>query len=57
MVLATPRAAEGMMDGWLETITEPLYGIVDLFLESPVSAMVMTLLFGAAVTGTLLVLR
>lgn len=45
------------MSDWLATLTEPLYGIVDLFLDSPVAATVMTSLLGGLLAATVLSLR
>src|SRR5262249_58261642 len=42
---------------WLGTLTEPLYGIIDLFLDSPLAAVVMTSAVGLVVAAMVLTLR
>lgn len=41
------------MHEWLATLTDPFYGLVDLFLDSPVAA-VTTALVGGAIAAMLL---
>ena len=60
MALAMPvvrTAPEETMSDLLATLTEPLYGIVDMFLESPITGTVTTLVLGGAVTAILVALR
>jgi hypothetical protein len=45
------------MGDWLATLAEPLYGIVDLFLDSPVRGALMTLLVGGLAIAAALSLR
>jgi hypothetical protein len=44
------------MVDWLSSLTDPLYGIVDLFLDSPVAASV-TAALGVLVAAMVLSLR
>ena len=45
------------MDGWLTNLVEPLYGIVDMFLDRPFAAVLMTSLAGALFAAMVLSLR
>jgi hypothetical protein len=45
------------MDGWLTNLVEPLYGIVDLFLDRPFAALLTTSVAGALFAAMVLSLR
>ena len=45
------------MDSWLTRLTEPLYGIADVFLDSPVAAVITTSALGLAIAAVLLSFR
>ena len=45
------------MDGWLTNLVEPLYGIVDLFLDRPFAAVLTTSLAGVLIAAVVLSLR
>ncbi len=42
---------------WLGALTEPLYGIIDLFLDSPLAAVAMTSALGVVIAAMVLTLR
>ena len=46
-----------IMDGWLTNLVEPLYGIVDLFLDRPFAAVLTTSVAGALFAAMVLSLR
>jgi hypothetical protein len=45
------------MEHWLGRLTEPIYGIVDLFLDNPLAAVAMTSALGILIAATVLTLR
>ena len=42
------------MDHWLGRLTDPLYGVIDLFLDNPVGAVAVTSLLGVLVAAMVL---
>ena len=42
------------MDHWLGRLTDPIYGVIDLFLDNPLAAAVMTSLIGVLIGGMVL---
>jgi hypothetical protein len=45
------------MGHWLGRLTEPIYGIVDLFLDSPMATLAMTSALGVLIAAAVLTLR
>ncbi|HKA29432.1 MAG TPA: hypothetical protein VKH82_08660 [Candidatus Binatia bacterium] len=45
------------MDGWLTALVEPLYGIVDLFLDQPLAAVLSTSVAALLIAATILSFR
>ena len=45
------------MDHWLGRLTDPIYGVIDLFLDNPVAAAVMTSLAAVLVGVMVLTIR
>ena len=45
------------MDGWLANLVEPLYGIVDLFLDRPLAAVLTTSVAGLLISAMVFSLR
>jgi hypothetical protein len=45
------------MDGWLTSLVEPLYGIVDLFLDRPLAAVLTTSVAGLLIAAAVMSLR
>jgi hypothetical protein len=45
------------MDHWLMRLADPVYGIVDLFLDSPFVALATTSALGALIAAAVLSLR
>ena len=41
------------MGDWLMSLAEPIYGIVDLFLDQPIAAIVTTSAFGLLIAAAL----
>jgi hypothetical protein len=48
---------EDTMDGWLTSLVEPLYGIVDAFLDRPFATLLTTSVAGLLITAMVLSLR
>jgi hypothetical protein len=60
MALAFPgldMSREDTMDGWLTALMEPFYGIVDLFLDRPLAAMLSTSVAVVLIAATILSFR
>jgi hypothetical protein len=51
------RSASEETMRWLGTLAEPLYGIIDLFLDSPLAAVAMTSALGIVIAAMVLTLR
>ena len=45
------------MDHWLGRLTDPIFGVIDLFLDNPLVATVMTSLIGVLVAAMVLTIR
>ena len=45
------------MDHWLGRLTDPIFGVIDLFLDNPLVATVMTSLIGVLIGGMVLTVR
>ncbi len=45
------------MDHWLTRLADPVYGMVDLFLDNPLVAVVTASAFGALLAAVVLSLR
>jgi hypothetical protein len=48
---------EDTMDGWLTALVEPFYGIVDLFLDRPLAAVLSTSAAALLIAATILSFR
>ena len=42
------------MDHWLGRLTDPIFGVIDLFLDNPLVATVMTSLIGVLIAAMVL---
>jgi len=45
------------MDHWLGRLTDPIFGVIDLFLDNPLVATVMTSLIGVLIAAMVLTIR
>jgi hypothetical protein len=54
---AHDMSREDTMDGWLAALVEPLYGIVDLFLDQPLAAVLSTSVAALLIAATILSFR
>jgi len=45
------------MDHWLGRLTDPIFGVIDLFLDNPLVATVMTSLIGVLIATMVLTIR
>ena len=45
------------MDHWLGRLTDPIYGVIDLFLDNPLAAAVLTSLVAALIGVMVLTIR
>jgi hypothetical protein len=45
------------MDHWLGRLTDPIYGVIDLFLDNPIAAAAMTSLLGVLIGVMVLTIR
>jgi hypothetical protein len=50
-------ASEETMDHWLGRLTDPIYGVIDLFLDNPLAAAVLTSLAAVLVGVMVLTVR
>jgi hypothetical protein len=50
-------ASEETMDHWLGKLTDPIYGVIDLFLDNPIAAAAMTSVLAALIGVMVLTIR